>query len=169
MSKKTLLLSCALVLCFITTGFVGLKLSLRDLKEVKGKKCVFSGEILSFDYNQYTRYSDYYFQANINGTYTTLEIPYLYIESFKQKEFEKTYSLSNIYTFVAWQNDCDKYDIIPILGLKNNTEILLNEDIVLDEICFNAKIGIVFSCLLISAGLLIGILLSLAKIKKWFD
>ena len=77
------------MLCFITTGFVGLKLSLRDLKEVKGKKCVFSGEILSFDYNQYTRYSNYYFQANINGTYTTLEIPYLYIESFKQKEFEK--------------------------------------------------------------------------------
>ena len=166
MSKKVFLLCWILVLCCLVVGFFGLKLSLRDLNVAGREKCVFDGKIVSYDYNQYTKHSSFYFNANINGRLITLEIPDLYIENFKQEEFKKTFSSNNIYTFVVLQDDYDKYEIIPIVGLKHNTKILLDEDVTLENLLFNAKMGLVFSSLFLVVGVATGFALFFVMAKN---
>lgn len=153
-------------MCCLAVGFFGIKLSLRDLKVGRGEKCVFDGKIVSYDYNQYTKHSGFCFNANINGRLTTLEIPDLYIENFKQEEFKKTFSSNNIYRFVVLQDDYDKYEIIPIVGLKHDTKILLNEDIALENLLFNAKMGLVFSFLFLALGVAMGFVLFFVMAKS---
>ena len=90
----------------------------------------------------------------VDGKEIIMEIPNLYIPSFKKEEFENNYSQNNSYTFVAFCDDYNKNDILPIIGLKNNTDVLLDEELVLRAISFNVKTGLAFSSVFVVIGLI---------------
>ncbi len=158
MMRKMNILFLVLSLCCITIGAIGLKLSLKDLKTTGNITHVFTGKILSYNYDQYNRYASYYFQTNVNGELITLEISNLYIEYFKKGEFEETYLLDNDYTFVVLEDDYSDKDVISIIGLKKDSSVFLDENRVSKINSFNSRIGLVISTLFFTAGLVFIIL-----------
>lgn len=141
-----------LSLCCITISAIGLKLSLKDLKNTGNITHVLTGKILSYNYDQYNRYASYYLQTNVNGELIALEISDLYIEYFKKGEFEETYLLDNDYTFVVLEDDYSDQDVIPIIGLKSGSAVFLDENNVLKVNNFNLYLGIILSIILLIGG-----------------
>lgn len=156
LSKRIIIFFVLLPLCSIIIGLLGIKMSLKELNNIKNgiNERILVGQILSYDYSQYNKYANYYLHALVDEEKMTLEIPNGYITKFKRAEFEKAYSSNQNYTFVVSQDSFNKYGISPIIGLKSDIDIWLDEKLVLQTNSINAKLGLIVSSLLCIAAFL---------------
>lgn len=161
MPKKLIVFFVCAWLCFV----VGFTVALCDWKDTRENTATLTinESILSYEYDEDVKHAPYLLDVHINGQASVLEIPSVYISKFNRTQFEATYTADSVYTLVVLQSDYETCDPIPVVGLKNGTDTLLNEADVLNALVSNAKMGMIF-CAVGVVG--IGVLIVYALYKR---